>query len=300
MPGGASSGLADKARGIASPILHSVVRNGRRVRGRAQLERITVSGVAPNAVIAALKKATVGRPSPEEKAWINRIEIMRALLGSSPQELEVVDFGAGLGSEFDTGERATRHSSTRTLAQTTKFSKPPRWAYLLFRLVRELRPESAVELGACVGISAAYLASAMELNGVGRVATLEGSDVLARRSERTLEELLLASRAEVREGRFDDTLSATVDDLKPVGLAFIDGHHIESATIDYLNAIVPSAADEAVLVFDDINWSDGMRRAWQTVVDDDRFALTVDLRSVGLAAISKSATSRSHLAVSYY
>jgi predicted O-methyltransferase YrrM len=288
------------ARALIAPTAHAIVRNGRRVKGRAQLNGISVTGSAPNAVIRALKAAAVGVPSVEEKAWITRIELMRSLMGRSPQVLEIVDFGAGVGHEFDNGESDLKHTTERTLAQMTRSSKPPQWAYLLFRLVRELRTETAIELGACVGISAAYMTAAMELNGRGRLVTLEGSDVLAIRSARTLEELQLNLRAEVREGRFADTLEQAITDFTPVGLAFIDGHHVESATVDYMNAILPSAADEAILIFDDINWSDGMRRAWDAVVADERFALTVDLRSVGLAIVSKSATNRQSLTVSYY
>ena len=43
------------------------------------------------------------------------------------------------------------------------------------RLVRELRPHSCLELGTGVGVSAGYQAAAMELNGVGRLLTLDGS-----------------------------------------------------------------------------------------------------------------------------
>lgn len=285
---------------IASQAVRTVVRNGRRVKGRVQLQTVNVTGRAPQAVVRALKDATVGLPSAEERAWINRVELMRKLMGLSPQELEIVDFGAGVAHEFDTGTSETRHTTTRTLGQMTLSSKPPAWAYLLFRLVRELKPDSALELGACVGVSASYMSAALELNGNGRLITLEGADVLAARSARTLEELGLAERGSVREGRFVDTIEKAIADLAPVGLAFIDGHHIESATVDYMNAILPLAADEAVLVFDDIDWSDGMRKAWQTAVDDERFAVTVDLRTVGLGIVSKSAVGRERLAVSYY
>jgi predicted O-methyltransferase YrrM len=296
----AQSGAAGKAVAAVSPVAHSVVRNLRRVKGRVQLTGVDVTGTAPTAVVRALKDAAVGRPSKEERAWITRIELLRDLMSRSPQPLEIIDFGAGVGHEFDTGESATQHTTTRTLGQMTASSKPPAWAYLLFRIVRELRPDSIIELGACVGVSASYMSAALELNGNGRLITLEGADVLAERSTRTLEELGLQDRAEVREGRFVDTLDLAVKHLAPVGLAFIDGHHIESATVDYMNAIVPSAAEESVLIFDDIGWSDGMRRAWQTVVYDDRFAVTVDLRTVGLAIVSASARDRKHLSISYY
>jgi predicted O-methyltransferase YrrM len=272
----------------------------RRALGLAHLRSAQVSGTAPTAVLAAVKAAFRNTPSAAERAWISRIEQMRTVMASSPRELAITDFGAGARSEFDVGEFETEHTTTRTLAEMTGSSKPAYGAYLLFRLVRSLRPATALELGACVGVSASYIAAAMELNDFGRMMTLEGAEVLADRSRRTLEELLLTNRAEVRQGRFSDVLDSALADLAPLEMAFVDGHHIESATIDYMNAILTRVSDEALLVFDDISWSAGMRRAWNAIAADNRFALTVDLRSVGLAVVSDSATSRQALSVAYY
>lgn len=283
-----------------SPALHVAVRNSRRVRGRIQLRSLSASGAAPSAVVNALRKATLGRGTREEQQWIRRIELMRKLLLTSPDPLEIVDFGAGTGAQFDDGRQDTTHVTVRALGDMARSSKPPQWAYLLFRLVRELRVDSCLEMGACVGISAAYQAAALELNGRGSLITLEGSDVLAARSTRTLDELGLSHRATVRLGRFADTLPGAAAELDPLGMAFIDGHHVESATLDYMEQILPHLAPEAVIVFDDINWSDGMRKAWAAIVEDDRFALTVDLRSVGLAVRSASAEGQQHITVPYY
>jgi predicted O-methyltransferase YrrM len=284
-----------------SDAAHLAVRNGRRLRGRYQLQGLEVSGTAPSAVVRGLRKATLGLPTAEEKAWIERIELLRSLLLTSPRPLQIEDFGAGSAVEADSGVVRTEKVSTRTLGTMTRSSKPPRWAYLLFRLIREVGPVRCVEMGACVGISAAYQAAALELNGRdGRLLSLEGADVLAERSARSLEELGLDGRAEIRLGRFSDTLDAAVTELKPVDWAFIDGDHQEEGTLAYMEQVLAAAGDEAVLVFDDINWSGGMRSAWRRVVADDRFALTVDLRSVGLAVVSKSATGRRDLEISYY
>jgi predicted O-methyltransferase YrrM len=283
-----------------SPLLHTAVRNTRRVRGRVKISSARVDGLAPTAVVTAIKQAAFGRPNAEERAWIKRIELMRALLLTSPAPSEIIDFGAGTAHQFDTGAALTKNTVTKTLGAMTTSSKPPRWAYLLFRLVRELRPQSVLEMGACVGISASYEAAALELNGAGRLLTLEGAEVLADRSAQTLGELNLGHRAEVRLGQFADTIEPASAELSPLGFAFIDGHHIESATLAYLEQLLPSMAGEAVFVFDDVNWSDGMRNAWSTIVDDPRIALTVDLRSVGIAVVSKSATGRHSLDVPYY
>lgn len=276
------------------------MRNSRRVRGRLLATRVDATGTASKAVLEAVKSAALGRPSTEERRYIHRIETMRSLLLSSQRPLRIADFGAGTAHQFDSGEAETTHYVQRTLGQMTTSSKPPRWAYLLFRMVRTLQPDSCLEMGACVGISASYIASALELNGRGRVLSLEGADVLAERSRRTLEDLDLSERAEVRIGRFSDTIEAAINELRPIGFAFIDGHHIESATLDYMNALAPAMADEAVMVFDDINWSEGMASAWRQICQDERFALTLDLRSVGIAVMSRSATSRSSAGLPYF
>jgi predicted O-methyltransferase YrrM len=274
---------------------YATLRQVRRRAGSWRLRHIAVSGQTPAIVINALKLANYGHPSATELAWIDRIEAVRASYLTSDDLLQIEDFGSGRDALAHTD-----HLTTRTLGRMTRSSKPPRWAYLLFRLIREFQPNACVELGACVGISAAYQAAALELNGQqGQLVTLEGADVLATRSRLTLKGLGLEARAAVRVGRFSDTLAPTLADLSPVDWVFLDGHHDEKATLDYMEQILPSLANEAILIFDDINWSAGMRRAWKQVVADPRFALTVDLRSVGLAIVSSETLARQTLTVAY-
>src|SRR5262249_31791723 len=143
---------------------------------------------------------------------------------------EMPDYGAGPRSAPTVG-RAT--VTARTIGTMTTYSKPPTWARLLFRLVRDLAPETVLELGSCVGISAAFQAAALHLNGTGRLITLEGAAPLAERTARTLADLCLSEVAEVRVGEFDDTLPDALRELAPVGLSFIDGNHQERPTLTY-------------------------------------------------------------------
>ena len=301
-PGGPTHepGYDRLVRRIPEPV-RQVVHFGRRLRGYVQLHGLDPSGHASSAVRTALQQAIRSRPSSEEREWITQIERLRALLRSSPQALDIVDYGAGPGHRYDTGQAEIDpvHIHTRTLGEVTRSSKPPRWAYLLLRLIREVRPESVLKMGSNVGISACYQAAALELNGAGRLLTLEGAPVLATRSARSIEELALSHRASVIEGRFKDTLDNALDELKPIDMAFLDGCHLEAPTLNYTERILAVAAEEAVLVFDDIRWSPGMAAAWSTIAADPRFALTLDLRSLGIAVVSQSARRRTSGVVSY-
>jgi predicted O-methyltransferase YrrM len=142
-------------------------------------------------------------------------------------------------------------------------SKSPSSGAFLHRLVRSLEPRSAVEMGTAVGISGAYIASALPTGG--KLVTLDMLPVAVRTARETFAMLELDDRVEVIEGRFQDTLEQALRHAEPVDFLFIDGHHEEAATVAYLDLAVPHLADQAVVVFDDINFSTGMQRAWATV-----------------------------------
>lgn len=83
----------------------------------------------------------------------------------------------------------------------------------------------------------------------------------------------------------------------PIHYAFIDGHHDEHATLAYMNLILPFLAKPALLVFDDINWTAGMVRAWQAIRRDPRVTVTVQLLKLGIGVVDPACFSRLNLSV---
>ncbi len=173
---------------------------------------------------------------------------------------------------------------TRTVGAVSRASVRPSVGRLLYALVREFEPTSCLELGACLGLSAAYQASALAEAGEGTFVTLEGQPAFADRARETLAHLGLGN-AEVVTGPFQDTLGDVLDRAAPVDYAYIDGHHDEQATQDYFQQLLPHLADESVLVFDDINWSEGMRRAWAAISAHPAVAVVADLYVVGVVVV---------------
>jgi len=243
--------------------------------GAAKLARMRLFGRSP-------------RLSSEEQAFVDRIEAERAALERSEETVEYLDFGAGptgtTGRTADEMERGT--PVTRRIAEVCRTSsKPPRAGRVLFELVRDHRPETCLELGTCLGISAAYQAAALELNGSGFLYTLEGAPPLAERARGVLERLRLADRVEVRAGRFVDLLPDLLS-RHEFDYAFVDGHHDERATLDYFDAIRPRVRPGGVIAFDDVEWSDGMRRAWDAIRTSDGVGSSWKRHGIGFVALA--------------
>lgn len=225
----------------------------------------------------------------EEQAWIARIETLRNELNDSDTEISITDYGAGsAGVNLTAEEEYEGRVVTRSIGEVCRTaSKLPGWAFLLFKLIRELMPSVCLELGTCLGISAAYQAAALELNRRGRIVTLEGAEALASLAKENLKRLGL-ERVDVRIGRFRDILAQVLREQGRVDFVFIDGHHDEHATLAYFDEIYPFLSEGAAVVFDDISWSRGMERAWVAIASDERIRVSVDMRDVGICIMAGS------------
>ncbi|OAV75618.1 putative O-methyltransferase [Bacteroidales bacterium Barb7] len=234
----------------------------------------------------AVYETIYNRVSPEEKTWISKIEKIRTNLNADKTPVSIVDFGAGKPDSKRSEEvMAEGITHSATIAETCKIaSKPPVWALLLFKLIREFKPQTAIELGTCLGISASYQAVAQRINQQGRLITLEGSGEIAELAKKNFESLRL-NNVSVITGRFNDTLPSVLETNHPIDYVFIDGHHDEQATVAYFEYLLPYLSPQSLLVFDDISWSKGMRKAWNKIIRDKNVKLAVDLKMVGICLI---------------
>lgn len=235
-----------------------------------------------NAIDAAIEESL----SPEEEKWVSRIEEKRQALNGSSENMSITDFGAGLPDSNRTADEMYQGVMTEmTVGEICKIaSKPHKWALILFKLIREFKPTTCIELGTCLGISAAYQASAQKLNEKGRLISLEGAAPLASIAGENLKQLGLDNTTVV-SGRFQDTLEHVLDENRPIDYAFIDGHHDERATLSYFEQFLPHKAEESIFVFDDIAWSEGMRRAWRSIQKHDAVRVSVDLGIIGICVL---------------
>ncbi|SVC62340.1 uncharacterized protein METZ01_LOCUS315194 [marine metagenome] len=220
--------------------------------------------------------------SSEEKVWVDQIEELRSVLSANLTEITVTDYGARspkfnlTKEEMYEGVVKTTNVSSVCRANNNRF-----WSLILFKIIRKFKPTTSIELGTSLGISAAYQAAGHKINDKGNITTKEGAASLASLSEKNLQKLGL-DNTKVVCGSFQDNLEAVLNENKPIDYAFIDGHHDEKATIAYFESFVPSLSNKAIIVFDDISWTKGMRQAWDRIIENENIKFSVDLRKIGI------------------
>ncbi len=241
-----------------------------------------------NSVVRALKHVISNKISQEEKFWVDKIENLRRNLLTSTNEITIVDYGAISPNTCLTEvEKDKGRIIKKTIGVAIKGSVPYTEGILLFKLVKEFQPSTCLELGTALGISSSYQSAALELNNRGRMVTIEGAKSVAELA-RENHKILGLSRVISKIGKFENVLEEIINEIKPVDFVFIDGNHEETATLNYFNTIAPSLSDYAILVFDDLRWSKGMKRAWKALTQDNRIKFAIDLIGMGILVISKS------------
>lgn len=196
------------------------------------------------------------------------IEAYRKEMLRSNATIHIQDFGAGFSGK--------RHRERTVSYITRNSSKPPRYARMLYRLTKALSAQTVLELGTSIGVSSLYMATTG-----ARVVTVEGcpqTAALARAGFSRFPDL----RIESLNAEFDQAIDTLLNSSEQFDLLFIDGHHQFEPTLNYINSCMPILSPRAVVVVDDINWSDEMREAWASLCKDSRFTLTVDVFMLGI------------------
>lgn len=241
-----------------------------------------------NARASELARAFAMAASPSEESlvsWQGLIEGERStLLGNNDL---LIDGRHGDGGLYDEGV---------TVSDACNVSEELIHATLLYHVTKSIGPANVIELGTNVGISSAYIAAGVIDSKAtdGYVKTLDASRYRQDIAKQVHSNVAI-SNVQYVPGLFADTLKDTLEDMRVVELAFIDGHHQYQPTLDYLDQIYTYSASGAVFVFDDIDWSDGMRKAWAELAEDERFDLVIDVRRIGICVRGDSRPSQRHI-----
>ncbi len=198
------------------------------------------------------------------------VEAIRNALLNNRKEIEIQDFGAG--SKMGGGKFRRISDIARTSVKSTKYSQ------LLFRLAESYKPNSIVELGTSLGLTSLYFALACPK---AKIITVEADPNLAKLAD-SLFQKQKKTNIEVRNRTFKEEIPAILKELDTVDFVFFDGHHDGTATLEYFQAFLNKINEDTVFVFDDINWSSDMQKAWQEIKAHEKVSLSIDLFEMGI------------------
>jgi len=230
----------------------------------------------------------LGPPEPGEDDDIVLAESYRALVLRDQSEILHLEFGA---TDFATIRAADipRHGrpmTVRVCEWAEVSSVRPSFARLLYRLARHCGPR-ALELGTCLGVSAAFIAAGLRhVSPAARLVTIDASPLPAAIARQRLE-IFAPGIVTVVQGRHEQLIAdLTSPKHEPFDLVHIDGDHIEENTLLIHRSLVSGAIRLCTLYYDDIRWSAGMQRFWTEVLRSTRGVLaTIDLEWVGLCVV---------------
>jgi predicted O-methyltransferase YrrM len=149
---------------------------------------------------------------------------------------------------------------------------------LLFRLIREYKPSTILELGTSLGISTIYFGLAAPES---QIITIEGcldSANLAR------ENFIKAGLKNINviTGNFEDKLAVALAEMPVTDIVFFDGNHKKEPTLAYFEACLHHIHPGTIFIFDDIHWSAGMEEAWNIIRQNPQVKVSIDIYHMGI------------------
>lgn len=176
---------------------------------------------------------------------------------------------------------------TPTVKLAARASETPQTLEQIYHFTLLCEPSVVLEMGTNVGVSTAYIASALEAVGKGgRVHTIDASPYKLRLAKRMHQELGL-NNVDYTCGIFAEVLPGILKSMQSkLDLAFIDGQHDYKATLEFFGEISTHAGRGTVLLFDDIaGYSDDMDRAWAEIKQDERVYSSTAFGNVGMVVL---------------
>lgn len=223
--------------------------------------------------------------SKDGSTKFSAIENLRTSLLKNNTELIFTDFGAG---------PFTGANKVRKVCEIAASSvKNKKYANLLYRICNYLNAQTVIELGTSLGISTAYLASANPKN----IYSIEGCDEVSQLAQENLRKLNFQNINFIT-GTFEEQLPTLLKNIKSFDLAFIDGNHQHLPTVHYFNLLLKKATEDSCFIFDDINWSNQMKRAWKEICENKRTTVSIDLFFLGIVFINPK-LSKQHFLLRY-
>jgi predicted O-methyltransferase YrrM len=148
-------------------------------------------------------------------------------------------------------------------------------------LVSQMKPNAVLEFGAAFGASGMYWLAGLNICNRGKMYSFEPNEIWNPIAQSNFD--TVSDRHVLTLGTFEDNIGLITD---KVNIALIDAIHTRDFVVKQFE-LVRSVADKgALILFDDINFSDDMKACWSEISQSDEFASVWQLSSrVGIVEL---------------
>ncbi len=195
-------------------------------------------------------------------------------LGKNSEEIKISEVGAG--------SRKGSVNIAEVGKMVRKTGVSPKYGKLLWSLIKYYKPESVIEFGTGMGVSATYIARA---NPESAIQTIEGDTGRFEFAVKEFQKLDLKNIKTYNQD-FDDFIAE--ESLKKGNYAvLLDGNHREEPTLRYFSHFATICDENSFIVFDDINWSMEMQQAWKSIIKHPSVSISIDMFFMGIVYFRK-------------
>ena len=215
------------------------------------------------------------------------LNLIRSQLLKDETELKITDFGAG-SKKLNFATRKIKDITKNGIAQKKQ-------AEFLYRLINKFKPETIVELGTSIGLTTLYLAKPIKKSSVYSV---EGCSEIYKFAN----QLILKSKVtniKTCNGNFNDEFPKLLSEIENLDLLYIDGNHSYEATLAYFKIALTKKNKQSIFIFDDINWSNGMQKAWKEICINKEVRLSFDFFHFGIVFFRTEQMEKEHFVLKF-
>jgi predicted O-methyltransferase YrrM len=181
--------------------------------------------------------------------------------------ININDFGAG----------SKKLSNERSISSIfSNSSSKGRYGKLLYSIANYYHPKNILEFGTSLGIGSIHLSAGNKLANIITVEGCQNTFLIAKKNFEITNSTNVNPLLSTFKGFLDNYSGDKFD------IIFIDGHHDGLALIDYLTKLKPLTHNDSLFILDDIRWSDSMFKAWNLIVNDPYYHVSIDLFRLGI------------------
>lgn len=171
-----------------------------------------------------------------------------------------------------------------------KSSSCGKYGRLLQRISAFLQPKTIVELGTSLGIGTMYLSQGCPN---AKIITVEGCNETLNIAKKNFKNFNFNNIVPIN-ANFNDVLDDILQKNTDTGLIFVDGNHTYKDTINYYSAICKFNNKKIVAIFDDINWSQGMTKAWREIQTAPQTIVAIETARMGIVFFDDNLTKKNY------